>query len=134
MTADTYPGIYAVGFAEAAAAPPFAESEEGKAYFAAIDEYAQGTDQDGKAFPHCIWSWIGAQILEEAFKKMEEPTREAFYAALTSISGFEAQFAFGPIDTTDRRTARDPDGVAAEVQRRGLRQRGGRRVIGDPRP
>jgi branched-chain amino acid transport system substrate-binding protein len=100
VTGDTYPGIYAVGFAEAAAAPPFAESEEGKAYFAAIDEYAQGTDQDGKAFPHCIWSWIGAQILEEAFKKMEEPTREAFYAALTSISGFDAQFAFGPVDTT----------------------------------
>ena len=100
VTGDTYPGIYAVGFADAAAAPPFAESDEGKAYFAAIDEYAQGTDQDGKSFPHCVWSWIGAQILEEAFKKMEEPTREAFYAALTSISGFDAQFAFGPIDTT----------------------------------
>jgi branched-chain amino acid transport system substrate-binding protein len=100
VTADTYPGVYGVGFADAAAAPPFAESEEGAAYFEAIAEYAQGPDQDGKSFPHCIWSWIGAQILEEAFTNMEEPTRESFYEALTSISGFEAQFAFGPIDTT----------------------------------
>lgn len=100
VTADTYPGVYAVGFSDAAAAPPFAESPEGKAYFDAIAEYAQGPEQDGKAFPHCIWSWIGAQILEQAFEKMTEPTRESFLGALYSITGFDAQFAFGPIDTT----------------------------------
>ncbi|OJX65736.1 MAG: amino acid-binding protein [Micrococcales bacterium 73-13] len=100
VTETTYPGIYAVGFSEAAAAPPFAESEAGKAYFAAIAEYAQGPEQDGKAFPHCVWSWIGAQILEQAFEKMTEPTRDSFLDALYSIKGFDAQFAFGSIDTT----------------------------------
>jgi len=100
VTETTYPGIYAAGFSEAAAAPPFAESDAGKAYFEAIAEYAQGPEQDGKAFPHCVWSWIGAQILEQAFEKMTEPTRESFYEALTSITNFDAQFALGPIDTT----------------------------------
>lgn len=100
VTADTYPGIYAAGFAQAAAAPPFAETPEGMEYFDAIAEYAQGPDQDGKAFPHCLWSWIAAQILEEAFMNMEEPTREAFYEELRAIGGLELPFAFGPIDTT----------------------------------
>jgi len=99
VTADTYPGVYAAGFAEAAAAPPFAESPEGQAYFEAIAEYGSA-GQDGKSFPHCVWSWIGAQILEQAFMKMTEPTRESFYEALTSITDFDAQFSFGPIDTT----------------------------------
>jgi len=100
VTGDTFEGVYAAGFAQAAAAPPFAESEAGKAYFDAIAEYVKGHEQDGKSFPHCVWSWMGAQILEEAFKKMEEPTREAFYEALTSIKGLETDFGFGPIDTT----------------------------------
>ncbi|GAA1996277.1 ABC transporter substrate-binding protein [Microbacterium ulmi] len=94
-----YPGIYAVAFSEAAAAPPFQESDAGKAYFAAIEKY---TDNDGVSFPHCVWSWIAAQVLEQAFMKMEEPTRESFLDALLSIQGFEAQFLLpgGAIDTT----------------------------------
>jgi hypothetical protein len=49
-----------------------------------------------------VWSWIGASILEEAFTKMEEPTRESFREALLSIEGFEAPFLLpgGKIDTT----------------------------------
>jgi ABC-type branched-subunit amino acid transport system substrate-binding protein len=100
VTADTYPGVYSVGFADAAAAPPFAETPEGQAYFDAIAEYAQGPGQDGKAFPHCVWSWEAAQILEQAFMKMTEPTRENFFEALRSITGFTPDFAFGPVDTT----------------------------------
>jgi len=100
VTGDTFPGVYSAGFAEAAAAPPFAESEAGQAYFEAIAEYVTGHEQDGKSFPHCVWSWMGAQILEEAFKTMTEPTRESFYEALTSITGLETDFGFGPIDTT----------------------------------
>lgn len=94
-----YPGIYAVAFSQAAAAPPFQESPEGQAYFEAIEEY---TDNDGMSFPHCVWSWIGAQILEQAFMNMEEPTRESFMDALMSIQGFEAEFMLpgGMINTT----------------------------------
>ncbi|HWL59453.1 MAG TPA: ABC transporter substrate-binding protein [Microbacteriaceae bacterium] len=97
VTGDTFPGVYAAGFAQAAAAPPFAESPEGKVYFDAIAEY---TENDGKSFPHCVWSWMGGQILQQAFETMTEPTRQSFYDALTSITGFDTDFGFGPIDTT----------------------------------
>jgi ABC-type branched-subunit amino acid transport system substrate-binding protein len=100
VTGDTYPGVYSVGFADAAAAPPFAATPEGTAYFEAIAQYAKGPNQDGKAFPHCVWSWEAAQILEQAFMKMTEPTRANFYEALRSISGFTPDFAFGPVDLT----------------------------------
>jgi ABC-type branched-subunit amino acid transport system substrate-binding protein len=100
VTGDTFAGVYAAGFAQAAAAPPFAESEAGAVYFDAIAEYVTGHEQDGKAFPHCVWSWMAGEILEEAFTKMTEPTRESFYEALTSISNLETDFSFGPIDTT----------------------------------
>jgi len=97
--ATVYPGIYAVAFSAAAASPPFQESEEGKAYFEAIKKYTQN---DGLSFPHCVWSWIAAQVLEQAFMEMQEPTRESFLEALYSIQGFEAQFLLpgGAIDTT----------------------------------
>ena len=89
-----------VAFSEAAASPPFQESEEGQAFMAALGEY---TNQDGiPGFPHCVWSWIGAATLEEAFKNMEEPTRESFMDALLNISDFDAPFMLpgAAIDTT----------------------------------
>ena len=53
-------------------------------------------------FPQCLWSWIGASVLEQAFLKMEEPTRDSFMAALLSIDEFEAPFLLpgGTINTT----------------------------------
>ncbi|MGC5169158.1 ABC transporter substrate-binding protein [Microbacterium sp. DT81.1] len=97
---SAFPGIYSVAFSQSAASPPFQESEEGKAFLAAIDEY---TDQDGvPAFPHCVWSWIAAATLEQAFAAMEEPTRDSFMEALMSIQGYEAPFMLegSVIDTT----------------------------------
>jgi ABC-type branched-subunit amino acid transport system substrate-binding protein len=98
--ADAFPGIYTVAFSQSAASPPFQESEEGKAFLAAIDEY---TNQEGvPAFPHCVWSWIAGATLEQAFTKMEEPTREAFMAALLDIKDYAAPFMLegSVIDTT----------------------------------
>ncbi len=95
-----FPGIYTVAFSESAASPAFQESEEGAAFLDALGEY---TNQDGvPGFPHCVWSWIGASVLEEAFTKMEEPTRESFMEALRSISDFDAPFMLpgAAIDTT----------------------------------
>jgi branched-chain amino acid transport system substrate-binding protein len=98
--ADVYPGVYTASFSGSAASPVFQESEEGQAFLAAIDEY---TNQEGvPGFPHCVWSWIGASILEEAFTTMTEPTRESFLEALYGISGFQAPFLLEgtTIDTT----------------------------------
>ncbi|WP_254431346.1 ABC transporter substrate-binding protein [Agromyces sp. Marseille-P2726] len=95
-----FPGIYTVAFSEAAASPAFQESEEGQAFMAALGEY---TNQDGiPGFPHCVWSWIGAATLEQAFQNMEEPTRESFMDALLNISDFDAPFMLpgAEIDTT----------------------------------
>lgn len=95
-----FPGIYTVAFSQAAGSPAFQESEEGQAFMAALGEY---TNQDGvPGFPHCVWSWIGAATLEQAFMQMEEPTREAFMEALRNVSDFDAPFMLegAAIDTT----------------------------------
>ena len=58
-----------MAFSQSAASPTFAESEEGAAFLEAIAEY---TNQEGvPAFPHCVWSWIAAATLEQAFAKMD---------------------------------------------------------------
>lgn len=104
--ADAFPAIYSTASSQNAGAPDFQESEEGKAFLAALGEY---TKQEGvPGFPQCVWSWIGASVLEEAFVTMEEPTRDSFMEALRSIDGFEAPFllAGGTINTTE-------DGVPA---------------------
>ncbi|WP_156378886.1 ABC transporter substrate-binding protein [Microbacterium sp. Root61] len=109
--ASAFPGIYSVAFSQSAASPAFQESEEGKAFLAAIDEY---TNQDGvPAFPHCVWSWIGAATLEQAFMKMEEPTRESFMAALMSIEDFQAPFM---LEGSDINTTVDGKPAVSSVQ------------------
>lgn len=98
--ADRFPGIYSTASSLVAGSPAFDESPDSEAFLDALAEY---TSQDGvPAFPQCVWSWIGASVLEQAFMKMEQPTRESFMEALRSISGFEAPFLLpgGVIDTT----------------------------------
>ena len=57
--AAAFPGVYTVAFAQSAAAPTFAESEEGAAFLEQLKEYANYPDVP--AFPHCVWSYqIGA--------------------------------------------------------------------------
>ena len=97
---SAFPGIYSVAFSGSASSPVFQASPAGKDFLAAIAKY---TKQAGvPAFPHCVWSWIGAATLEQAFMKMKEPTRKSFMEALRSIKGFEAPFMLpgSTIDTT----------------------------------
>lgn len=98
--ADAFPGVYSVAFSEAAASPDFQDSDEGKEFMDALAEY---TSQDGiPGFPHCVWSWIAAATMEQAFMKMEEPTRESFMAAIRDVSDFDAPFMLpgASIDTS----------------------------------
>lgn len=100
VNATAFPGIYTVAFSQSAASPTFAESEEGAAFLEAIGEY---TNQEGvPAFPHCVWSWIAAATLEQAFMEMTEPTRENFMEALMGIQGYAAPFMLegSTVDTT----------------------------------
>lgn len=56
-----------------------------------LEALAAHTNQtEVPTFPQCLWSWIGASVLEEAFGNMTEPTRENFMESLMSISDFAA--------------------------------------------
>ncbi len=98
--ADAFPAIYTTASSQNAGSPDFQASDEGKVFLDALGEY---TKQEGvPGFPQCVWSWIGASVLEQAFIGMEEPTRDSFMEALRSINGFEAPFLLpgGTINTT----------------------------------
>jgi branched-chain amino acid transport system substrate-binding protein len=86
--AAAYPGIYSVAFSKAPASPAFAQDPDVVEYLAALKQY--GDYPDPPAFPHCQWSWMVGATLEQAFQKMEEPTRDSFMEALRSIKDFEA--------------------------------------------
>lgn len=98
--AAAFPGIYTVAFAQAAAAPTFAESEDGAAFLDNLKEYADYSDIP--AFPHCVWSYQVGATLEQVFAKMTEPTRDDFMTQLRSISGYVAPLMLegSSVDTT----------------------------------
>ena len=118
--AQEFPAIYTVASSVSAGSPGFSDSPAGKEFLAALGEY---TAQDGvPGFPQCVWSWIGASILEQAFTKMTEPTRASFMKALRSISGFEAPFLLpgGTIDTTKDRLPAMSDVVVQQFNGTGF--------------
>ena len=83
-----YPGLYTTSLTKVPASPAFAEDEDVIAYNEAFEEF--GSTITTTYTPHCAWSYAEGAILEEAFRTMEEPTRESFMTALKSIEGFEA--------------------------------------------
>jgi len=86
--AAAYPGIYSVAFSKAPQSPAFAADPDVVEYLAALKQY--GDYQDPPAFPHCQWSWMVGATLEQAFKKMTDPTRDSFMKALRSIKDYQA--------------------------------------------
>jgi branched-chain amino acid transport system substrate-binding protein len=99
--AAAYPGVYSVAFSKAPASPAFAQDPDVVEYLAALKQY--GDYPDPPAFPHCQWSWMVGATLEQAFQKMEEPTRDSFMEALRSIKDFEAPLMLPDtaVDTTE---------------------------------
>ncbi len=99
--ADRFPAIYTTASSMVAGSPVFNDSPDSQAFLDALTEYT--AQHEVPSFPQCLWSWVGASILEEAFTRMTEPTRENFMESLRSISGFEAPFLLegGVIDTTN---------------------------------
>ncbi|UZX05143.1 ABC transporter substrate-binding protein [Arthrobacter sp. CDRTa11] len=98
--AGAYPGIYSVSFAKAPQSPAFAQDEDVVKFLADLKQY--GNYPDMPAFPHCMWSYMVGATLEEAFKKMTEPTREDFMAKLRDIKGLQAPLMLEgtAVDTT----------------------------------
>ncbi|GAA3653850.1 ABC transporter substrate-binding protein [Microbacterium marinilacus] len=99
--ADPEDGFYSVSFSKAPQSPAFAEDEDVVAFLAALEEFS-GDYTTVPEFPHCMWSYIVGATLEQAFQNMEEPTRESFMEALTSISDFQAPLMLDgtAVDTT----------------------------------
>ncbi|MCU1639560.1 MAG: putative Amino acid-binding protein [Microbacteriaceae bacterium] len=95
-----YPALYSTSLTKTPVSPAVAEDEDVIAYNEAFKQY--GSTITTTYTPHCVWSYIEGAILEEAFKGMEEPTRDSFMEALKSIQGFEAPLLLDGItvDTT----------------------------------
>ena len=99
--ADEADGFYTVAFAKAPQSPEFAEDEDVTEFLANLEQYS-GEYTTTPDFPHCMWSYMIGATLEEAFKSMEEPTREDFMTALRDISNFQAPLMLEgtAVDTT----------------------------------
>jgi len=102
---SVFAGIYTTGFSAVASAPTFSSLTNAQTFLDAYKKYGKGLASSANAdgvpqFPHCVWSWEGAQILEQAFQKMTAPTRDAFMTALRSISSFQADFLISGITIT----------------------------------
>lgn len=98
--ATAYPGIYTVSFSKAPQSPVFAKDADVVKFLADLKQY--GNYPDMPAFPHCMWSYMVGATLEEAFKKMTEPTRDSFMTALRDIKGLQAPLMLEgtAVDTT----------------------------------
>jgi branched-chain amino acid transport system substrate-binding protein len=81
--------------------PAFAEDEDVIAYNEAFELYGKTITETYT--PHCAWSYAEGAILEQAFLKMTEPTRDNFLEALHSIEDFKAPLLLDGItvNTTD---------------------------------
>ena len=124
--AAAYPGIYSVSFAKAPASPAFAQDPDVQTYLSALKQY--GDYPDAPAFPHCQWSWMVGAVLDQAFQKMEKPTRDSFMDALRSIKDFQAPLMLPDtsVDTTRTRAPRfgirstRPSAIRASIASRTL--------------
>lgn len=95
-------GFYSVSFAKAPQSPAYAEDEDVKTFLSSLEEYS-GDYTTTPDFPHCMWSYMVGATLDQAFQKMEEPTRESFMEALRSVSDFQAPLMLDgtSVDTTE---------------------------------
>ncbi|MGX9899414.1 ABC transporter substrate-binding protein [Arthrobacter sp. SA17] len=98
--AAAYPGIYSVSFSKVPQSPVFAKDEDVVKFLADLKQY--GNYPDMPAFPHCMWSYMVGATLDEAFKKMTEPTRDSFMTALRDIKDLKAPLMLEgtAVDTT----------------------------------
>lgn len=85
--ASAYQGVYTASFAKTAADPAFSGDADVQKFLSDLSEYADYPEVP--AFPTCEWSYMIGSILEQAFEKTTEPTRENFMDALHSISDFQ---------------------------------------------
>lgn len=96
-----YPAVYSTSLSKVPVSPAFADDEDVKAYNAAFEAYGKKITETYT--PHCAWSYAEGAILEQAFKGMTAPTRDAFLTALHSIKDFQAPLLLDGItvNTTD---------------------------------
>ena len=109
--AAAYPAVYTPSFAKTPSSPAFAQDEDVKAYNAAFEKYGS---KIAKGYtPHCAWSYAEGAVLDQAFQKMKEPTRDSFMDALKSIKDFQAPMLLDGI-TVD--TTKTDDAAVSSVQ------------------
>src|SRR5690606_19159904 len=87
-SADAFPGVYTTQSAKDPNDPEFADDEEVVQFQEDMEQYASNITTT--FVPHCAWSYAAGAALEDAFTRMEQPTRESFMEAVRSIEDLDA--------------------------------------------
>ncbi|GAA3776260.1 hypothetical protein GCM10022240_29740 [Microbacterium kribbense] len=98
--ADVFPNVYTIGYHKTPDDPAYANDADVKTFLADLAAY---TKQPAvPEFPHCMWGYMAASILDKTFQQMTEPTREEFMTQLPSIQGYQTplMLAGAEVDTT----------------------------------
>lgn len=98
--ADVFPNVYTIGYHKTPDDPAYADDADVKAFLAELAEYTK--QPEIPEFPHCMWGYMAASILDKTFQQMTEPTRDAFMTELRSIKGFQTPLMLdgAEVDTT----------------------------------
>lgn len=98
--ADVFPDVYTIGYHKTPGDPAWADDADVKKFVDDLTTYAK--QPEVPEFPHCMWGYMAASILDKTFQQMTEPTREEFMAQLLSIKGYQTPLMLpgAEVDTT----------------------------------
>lgn len=98
--AEVFPNVYTIGYHKTPGDPAYADDADVKKF---VEDLTTYTDQpEVPEFPHCMWGYMAASILDKTFQQMTEPTREEFMTQLLDIKGFHTPLMLpgAEVDTT----------------------------------
>ena len=98
--AEVFPNVYTIGYHKTPGDPAYAGDPDVKKF---VDDLTTYTDQpEVPEFPHCMWGYMAASILDKTFQQMTESTREEFMKQLLDITGFHTPLMLpgAEVDTT----------------------------------
>ncbi|MEX0428616.1 ABC transporter substrate-binding protein [Nocardioides sp. DS6] len=98
--ADAFPHVYTIGYHKTPDDPAYADDADVKKFVADLAKYTK--EPETPEFPHCMWGYMAASILDKAFQQMTEPTRAEFMKQLLSIKGYRTPLMLdgAEVDTT----------------------------------
>jgi ABC-type branched-subunit amino acid transport system substrate-binding protein len=98
--AEVFPNVYTIGYHKTPDDPAYAGDADVKRFLADIAAHTK--QPEIPEFPHCMWGYMAAAILEKTFQQMTEPTRAEFMDQLLQIKGYQTPLMLpgAEVDTT----------------------------------